>query len=75
MSKYKFSLAVAQNIATKTNKIKQLQKRSDYKYFQNITLYNQRPDIFVKSGNPTVKDSTKSITEEITNRIFLKYSK
>lgn len=60
MGKSKFNLAIAQNIAAQTRKVKQIQSKSNYKYFQNPSLNNQKSDIFVKSGN---------FTQEITDRI------
>ncbi len=69
MGKSKFNLAIAQNIAAQTRKVKQIQSKSNYKYFQNPSLNNQKSDIFVKSGNATVINFKKSFTQEITDRI------
>ena len=66
----KYALAVACQIATQTQKIKQLQNKSTCKYFQNAISVNAKPDLFVRSQNPIGNIYKKSITEEIVDRIF-----
>ncbi len=75
MSKAKFGLAIAQNIEAQTKKVKQIQNKSNYKYFQNKSLNNQKPDLFVKSENNKTNVFRKSISQEITDRIFNKSTK
>lgn len=66
----KYALAIACQIANKTQKIKQLQNKSTCKYFQNVVSIDAKPDLFVKSQNSMANIYKKSITEEITDRIL-----
>ena len=43
----KYSLAIASRIVTQTQKVKQMQNRSTYRYFQNVQLNNQKADLFL----------------------------
>ena len=66
----KYSLAIASRIVTQTQKVKQMQNRSTYRYFQNVQLNNQKADLFLKDENFTAKISKKSIVQEIADRIL-----
>ena len=55
----KFNLAIAGRIAAQTQKIKNTQNKSTYKYYTNMQQKIQKPDIFVKK-----EDFTKSVTKE-----------
>ena len=66
----KYSLAIASRIVTQTQKVKQMQNRSTYRYFQNVQLNNQKDDLFLKYENFTAKISKKSIVQEIADRIL-----
>ncbi len=71
----KYALSVACQIATQTQKNKQLQSKSLYKHYQNGIKLDDTPDLFVKSRNSMANVYRKSIVEEIADRILANVTK
>ncbi len=71
----KFALAIASQIATQTQKNKQLQSKSLYKHYQNGIKLDETPDLFVKSRNLMSNVYRKSIVEEIADKILANVTK
>ncbi len=64
----KYALAIASRISTQTQKVRQVQNKSTYKYFQNSSLKSQKPDLFVSNANSS--DNVYEKFKLMTNGIF-----
>lgn len=69
MSSGKFIPAIAQKTSAQTQKIKQQQLKSTYRYFQNRNSKSQIPDMFVKQDDKNQPISKSSILEAVTERL------
>lgn len=68
MSSGKFIPAMMQKASSQTQKIKQEQYKSTYKYFQNKHAKNPLQDVFVKREEPDRKTTGISVMDILTEK-------